>query len=276
MDQQSPPILRPIPRRPFGLNLTSPTPPSGDSNPSTPAPAEAPTPQLLNPRVSDSGTVSRSQSSLNLTSSALFGIFSPLSPNRDPFRDEPDDAYGAEDDDDDTPVRRPDLDDETYELLRERSRALSDRLRAGEAPPSHARVAWSLGTRMGLLFLLGMGYGALVTRLRGGHSLPFAEGAEREEGLGAGYLAAWGMSGVGLGALLPWFDGVWEVAFGGGGVSLREEKAEGSKAGTDWSHVVRSIGAFVGIVFALVRLTAITALLMITHCCFGHVILTLP
>lgn len=257
MDQQGPPILRPIPRRPFGLNLTSPTPPSGDSNPSTPAPAapsQIPTPQLLNPRVSASGNVSRSQSSLNLTSSALFGIFSPLSPNRDdPFRDEADDAWGA--DEEDTPVRRPDLDDETYELLRERSRALSDRMRAGETAPSHARVAWSLGTRIGLLFLLGMGYGALVTRLRGGRSLPFTEGAEREEELSAGYLVAWGMSGVALGALLPWFDGVWEVAFGGGLANVREEKAEGSKAGTDWSHVVRSIGAFVGIIFALVRLT---------------------
>lgn len=250
MDQQDPPLLRPIPRRPFGLNLTSPTPPSEDSDPSTPAlvPADRlATPQLLNPHVSASGTVSRSQSARNLTSSALFGIFSPLSPNRDPFRDEQDDApwTGAH-----SPVRRPDLDDETYELLRERSRALRDRLDAGKTDPSAARVAFSLVSRTSLLFLLGMSYGALVARLRGARSLPFAEEEAEEHALRWGYLAGWGVSGVALGALLPWFDGVWEAAFKGDGKSVRQKK-EGP-TGTDWSHVVRSIGAFVGIVFALV------------------------
>lgn len=194
-EQQSPPLIRPIPRRPFDINLTGPTPPSEDSDSSTPAaPSPLPTPQLLNPRVTDSGTVSRSQSSLNLNSSALFGIYSPLSPNKDPFRDEADVddtpwGAGAQ-----TPVRRPDLDDETYELLRERSRALGNRqARPAEPAPSHARIAWSLGTRTGLLFLLGMSYGTLVTRLRGGgHSLSFStEGANvveegGEEALGWG------------------------------------------------------------------------------------------
>lgn len=249
MDQQNPPILRPIPRRPFGLNLTSPTPPSEDSHPSTPAPAPVDhlaTPQLLSPHVSASGTVSRSHSALNLTSSALFGIFNPLGPNQDAFRDEQDDAPWAGSQ---TPLRRPDLDDETYNLLRERSRALKVRLEAGEADPPAARVAFSLVSRTSLLFLLGMSYGALVTRLRGARSLPFAQ-EEAEHALGWGYLAGWGVSGVAFGALLPWFDGVWEAAFKGKEKGTREAK-EGP-TGTDWSHVVRSIGAFVGIVFALV------------------------
>lgn len=247
MEQQNPPLLRPIPRRPFGLNLTGPTPPSEDSNPSTPAPPDlATTPQLLNPHVSASGTISRSQSSLNLTSSALFGIFGALSSNRDdPFRDDPDDGpTGAQ-----TPVRRPDLDEKTYALLRERSRALRDGLRAGEASPSGAGVVLSLCARTGLLFLLGMGYGALVARLRGARSLSFDEAAA--DALRWGYLAGWGVSGVALGALLPWFDGVWQTTFGGEGKAVKEEKKAGA-TGTDWSHVVRSIGAFVGIVFALV------------------------
>lgn len=228
MDQQ-PPLLRPIPRRPFGLNLTSPTPPSEDSHPSTPA-ADLATPQLLNPHVSPSGTVSRSQSARNLTSSALFGIYGALS------RDEADDGPAGSQ----TPLRRPDLDAETYALLRERSRALRDRLEADEQAPPAARVALWLAARTGLLFLLGMGYGALVARLRGARSLPGGEAGV--DALRWGYLAGWGASGVGLGALLPWFDGVWGVALRGAG----------RKTGADWSHVVRSIGAFVGIVFALV------------------------
>ncbi|MBE3041456.1 hypothetical protein IMZ48_02515, partial [Candidatus Bathyarchaeota archaeon] len=167
--------------------------------------------------------VSRSQSARNLTSSALSGIFSPL----DPYLD---------DDDAPQPIRQ-DLDAHTYELLRERSRALRDRLEAGEADVTPARVALSLAARTGLLFLLGMGYGVLVARLRGARE-------ESADALRWGYLAGWGVSGVGLGALLPWFDGVWG-AFAGG-------KGGGKSAGADWSHVVRSIGAFVGIVFALV------------------------
>ncbi|SPO00554.1 uncharacterized protein DNG_03302 [Cephalotrichum gorgonifer] len=267
MEQQSPPLFRPIPRRPFGVNLTSPTPPEDDPDPSAPAPPDLlTTPRLLSPRVSGSGTVTRSESSLNLTSSALYGIYGPLSPNSDPFRDEGDDdtpwGEGSQ-----TPLRRPDLDEKTYALLRERSHALSVSMRTSPTEPeaSHSRVAWSLLTRTGLLFLLGMGYGALVTRLRGGsESLSFlAEGAEEDEGdvLRLGYLVAWGISGVALGALLPWFDGVWASAFREGGNPARgEQKANSSEAGTDWSHVVRSIGAFVGIVFALRKLPWVSTL----------------
>jgi hypothetical protein len=70
------------------------------------------------------------------------------------------------------------------------------------------------------------------------------------------YLAFWGISGVVLGSLLPWIDNVWESTFG------REVEDDASTvdaassaepdASTDWTLVMRAIGAFVGIVFAIV------------------------
>jgi len=180
-----------------------------------------------------------------------------MTPGRDKFyedRDEPETPWGTGAQ---TPVKRRDLDDETYELLLDRSRALRRHsfARPPRAPsPTHTELAWSLSMRIGLLFLLGMGYGALVTRLRGE-----VEGiAATEPQHGWTYLVGWGISGVALGALLPWFDGVWQVAFGNEQDSaVVEEKtadraASESRSRTDWSHAVRSIGAFVGIIFALV------------------------
>ncbi|KAG7150876.1 hypothetical protein HYQ46_000147 [Verticillium longisporum] len=104
-----------------------------------------------------------------------------------------------------------------------------------------------------------MGYGALVTRLHGKHQLA-ALPAEGTSGPGFNwkYLTLWGICGVLLGALLPWFDGVWEEAFGGDTAVVdggRDETLDNAnRSSTDWALGVRSIGAFVGIVFAIRRL----------------------
>lgn len=75
------------------------------------------------------------------------------------------------------------------------------------------------------------------------------------------YMAFWGASGVVMGGLLPWFDSIWERAFGREDVaveamaehSLAEDKAGKESASfTDWALAVRGIGAFVGIAFAIV------------------------
>ena len=79
-----------------------------------------------------------------------------------------------------------------------------------------------------------------------------------------GYLVFWGVSGVALGSLLPWVDGLWENFENGStiGVERRERGSspEGDEEeldssglfGADWTPVVRSVGAFVGIAFAIV------------------------
>lgn len=84
----------------------------------------------------------------------------------------------------------------------------------------------------------------------------------------------WGVLGIALGSLLPWVDSVsgTKQEQQGGNQSLREvqvqddkegdfdsDKGQGnreksrSSLGADWNPVVRSIGAFVGVAFAIVR-----------------------
>lgn len=194
---------------------------------------------------------------MNLTSSTLFGIYSPTTATggsrreRDELQDTPW-GTGAQ-----TPVRRPTLDDATYELMKERShlqkrrsshRSVDSSAHHHQLASSPAATAFSLSLRGGLLFVLGVGYGALVAafhRADGGHDWPF--------------LLFWGVAGVVLGALLPWFDTVWEDTFGeqdadeavvdSGDMSSPTEL---TSPGTDWALVMRAIGAFVGIVFAIV------------------------
>ncbi len=121
-------IIRPIPRRPFNVNFTSATPPDEDSAPATPHKfITANDLHFLDPRqqnqqgYDDSHSLSRAASLLNLTSSTLFGIYAPTVSPRDRFGDDRDDTptpwgTGAM-----TPVKQPTLDEDTFELMRERS-----------------------------------------------------------------------------------------------------------------------------------------------------------
>ena len=274
--QTPPPLLRPIPRRPFELNLTNPPDSDSedaDSNPFrnySPLPHQKQqNPNLLTPSQSGfydgSGgeSLSRKQSFVNLTKSALSGIFSPTVSSAKEREDMQADmnlstggintgistpwGTGAQ-----TPIKRAGVDEVTLGLMRHRAAGRAD-LGLGRqssisqddihssAEASEAMVAVSWFLRVGILFLLGMGYGVLVTRLQGGHT--FADG------YGIPYLVFWGVSGVGLGALLPWFDGFWQQMSGQeSDVSTQAAPAPG----TDWALVMRGVGAFVGIVFAIV------------------------
>lgn len=282
-DTQGPRILRPIPRRPFDLNISSPTPPDEDSpadtsgrNQADAAPRAkflgALTPLASFDNNSTSETLSRAASILNLTTSTLFGIYSP-SATTSPNPDEPsssDTPWG-------TGAESPRPQDETnFDLLRDRAAGVGLGLSAaGEGiktgvrrashsstvrPPMTFRSGASVLLRVLTLFALGVGYGVLVGRLRsssdrfGGVVSP-----PRQEGSDWKFLLFWGVTGVAMGGLLPWFDRVWEEKFGrrfdprfrGAGV---EEKESGSNPQMDWALVVRGIGAFVGIVFAIVSL----------------------
>ena len=75
------------------------------------------------------------------------------------------------------------------------------------------------------------------------------------------YFVGWGVAGVILGSLLPVVDFLWE---GEDGEKRREEERgrererlrrggkEDAVGGQEWNEVVRSLGAFVGIAFAIV------------------------
>lgn len=117
-----------------------------------------------------------------------------------------------------------------------------------------------LGSKTLLLFALGIGYGSLVRHLHNERQLaPFQVGGLIKPSHDWTYLAFWGVAGVALGSLLPWVDGF----FGANEDMLGEKAPRGSKDQkslsmglfADWTPVIRSVGAFVGIAFAIVSHT---------------------
>ena len=286
-EDDGPPLIRPIPRRPFSHAISFPTPPNKEEQESTP-PTPNPNAQLdfrwlyLNPSTGlptpdlSHSSLSRPASYMNLTSSTLFGIYRPASSAssaRDGYPGEPNDGVpetpwgvGTQ-----TPIRRPGVDEETYELMKDRAhlprRRSSLRPADTSARPKPLPRTTALGVvaRASLLFLLGVGYGILVTRFHSSSQRDRKFSPLTEDIVTPAwswkFVAFWGFSGVFLGAILPLVDVVWEDMFGGG--ELQEETpsiAQGSESETEpdattlWTSVMRAIGAFVGIVFAIVSL----------------------
>ncbi|CAN8097261.1 unnamed protein product [Discula destructiva] len=266
MSDQVPRIHRPIPRRPFELGFQSPISPEDDSDndndngidynysppPSPPAPYSFENDQrdgnYLDPNAFNNPINSNSRvgSYQVLTSSTLSGIYSP---NISASFDEDDVSATA------TP-RHGKLDDSIYKLVRDRSAVLSRRRsstvsgKSGQAYQAASKA--SLALRTGLLFLLGMGYGALLLRLSTDQQWASRSVEEMlRTGYDGKYIAAWGLCGVVLGSLLPWFDGKWEEIFENGQDTDEEAIKEDEIPGTDWALVVRGVGAFAGIVFAI-------------------------
>jgi hypothetical protein len=104
--------------------------------------------------------------------------------------------------------------------------------------------------KLAALFLFGVVYGVVVSHLHDSRELA----AVRVEGVDSRswfYLASWGLAGLVLGSLLPYVELAW------GGAELREE-AQGTENEMDTSlseqlnDIVRSVGAFMGIAFAIV------------------------
>ncbi|TPX08991.1 uncharacterized protein E0L32_009570 [Thyridium curvatum] len=355
----SPPIIRPIPRRPFDLNVAGPTPPPEEDDDASAPPSPNPNDiRLLRATFLDpnrprdassgslagadqqggggggSGSLSRAQSIMNLTASTLFGIYSPTTLSTAGHgssgyystgtgtgtgaggadRSEPGTPWGTGAE---SPLKRTaGVDAPTFALMKGRSKLLLRRRSTqsngaarmplegrGRAPGVAGwRLALSLAARAALLFGLGTGYGLFVSRLHDRHKLTGLGGGggsgASESGGGSSianpglewkYLLFWGVAGVVLGALLPWFDTVWDEMFGkgsrararaarareaavvGGGDGAddedeedddddeeeeEEEEDKGTSPSTDWALVIRGIGAFAGIVFAIVRTTA--------------------
>lgn len=319
-DSPGPRIIRPIPRRPFNLAFSSLTPPDEDDDYSSPrpqisasdlrflAPHQHHTASTTSHSRDGSTPLSHTTSYLNLTAPTLSGIYSPSTTSPFTKYDEDPEQYFRDDRDaDDTPAPRFGLDEKTYQLMRRRASSSSQQARTSRPFPLSPTTAATttrtsprdqptglpLALRAALLFALGVGYGALVTRLPHHHDgLPSSSSPAAAAASYYGllyewrYLAFWGAAGVVLGTLLPWFDRFWEetaarrLIRGGAAPPARgiqdgeeEEEVDGAAAASpgaeapvtdkpsaaaapqaDWALVVRGIGAFVGIVFAIRKL----------------------
>ncbi|KAL8854198.1 MAG: hypothetical protein Q9221_000912 [Calogaya cf. arnoldii] len=251
-------LLRPTPRRQFELTPSSTEPPT----PRTPSQESRGTGAEPESESNALGFSDRTRSILNLTSSTLFGIYAPSDSPKDgsPW------GTGSE-----TPALKPVVDDNKPPIIGAYDKPhLHPR-------PSHPHITLRnyyipFVLRTTLLFLFGVAYGTIVTHLHDNQNIApvKVEGIDRQTWR---YLAFWGVAGVLLGRLLPCIDIFWERTLGDKDQGIapwaasddarsQEGSDDGSERlnsrfesvlGADWTPAVRSIGAFVGIAFAIVR-----------------------
>ena len=252
-------ILRPMPQRAWQI-----TPASTDSSTSA-----TPASELQDDSKQNALPPSRTRSILNLTSSTLFGIYSPT--DGDGVRE--DISQGT------TPwgtgAMTPQTPASPARAFAEDKRApvigAFERPQARRAPSHHKPRLTSLIPRYTLrgiiLFGFGMAYGVLITHLHEQQELTPIK-LEIVNRHTWEYYILWGVAGLVLGSLLPWIDTLFgEVLEEEQGTAsrdtLRPQKVEDESdapstsvidggLGADWNPAVRSIGVFVGIAFAIV------------------------
>ncbi|KAI1268333.1 hypothetical protein F5Y18DRAFT_225402 [Xylariaceae sp. FL1019] len=266
-----PPLFRPVPLRPFALNFREPTPPDEDSLPHTPQNEPFLNLDHINSKLlatrsrrSDSASISRAQSVMNLTSSTLMGIYSPTTYGKYGSGDDLSTPWGTGAE---TPAKDLSTDEPNYVIQKERpqpTRRHSGSSLPRSQPLSPAVSAMYLGLSAVLLSGLGMLYGIMVATVKDSRSSTTlrVEHLVRASNCSWEYMVFWGVAGLGLGSLLPWFDGLWDS-------TLQQESSEseadeqrsqsgdagnGSLADTDWTLPVRGIGMFIGIAFAIRKL----------------------
>lgn len=236
---EEPRIVQPRPRRTFNF-----TPESSEA----PTPAEPANPDFLSPKDAESSNMSRNGSIMNLTSSTLFGIYSPTAFDNASSRDESS-PWGTEAHTPGAEHPRPEFKmdgPDRFTLERTRSR-LSHGLFRGVILPRALRGA--------LLFAFGIVYGVITVHLHENHWITPVKLENLHYYESWQYLGFWGLTGVTMGNVLPWLDVLSE-----GTVLDTFKKTKQTRGARDredrtptWVAAVRSVGAFVGIAFALVR-----------------------
>lgn len=266
-DEDSQPILKPRPRRPFELssapNSAPPTPPSDAQD----FPEKLDT-SVSHSKMGDAGTgsatPSRTRSFLNLTTSTLFGIYQPAGFGTETENPTPwgtgaqtpaDSRHGSFD------FSRINLPDSAFE----RDSANGRLRRRSTQPQVQIRKQASYRPRKGFkgyflplvgrvlaLFGTGLLYGLLISHLHDRQKLaPVAVNLDRSRW---SYLVTWGFIGVLLGEAQPWADSLWADEDDDEVEAEKEQQRKNGREINPWMDVVRSIGAFVGIAFAIRKL----------------------
>ena len=258
-----------------------------DISSQAPASNNSTRPDAVDPHESmgDLQSQQNSRSILNLTSSTLLGIYAPSTYEAN--RDEPLTPFGTGTQ---TPARSTSVDMRsgstpsfTAQAFREKAAIGKERRSERRKSMQQQRQRWrrktassrllSILMRTSILFTFGLAYGEAITTLHNsGRVAPVqVHRIDRSSGI---YLASWGIAGILLGVALPFLDRTWghvrvrelgehgahgdETAFEQDFAVTDEDDAtimdEGrsGRLAADWSDLVRSIGAFVGIAFAIV------------------------
>ena len=267
-----PHIYRPIPRRNFPPQNDAADSPAHAFVPSTPpgvaetqnrpadflAQLNARLLRTYNAGLAENGDAedappARNKSLVNLTKSTLFGIYDDDAgtPVEQSVPDTPW-GVGAE-----TPGRRrresgadsPALGLTMLPRRRKENKTVS------RPPPPPRQGIWKYTislAKLAALFLFGVVYGVIVSHLHDTRELAAVrvEGVDRESWL---YLASWGVAGLVLGISLPYAELVWGAgAAKGSGKSKPQEKEAEMSFTEQWNDIVRSVGAFLAIAFAIV------------------------
>lgn len=269
-ESSDPPLLRPRPRRPWILSSSS----SGEVNA-----ANQESGQETGDEGKEIGQSSRSRSILNLTASTLFGIYSETadtSHREDPSSPTTPWGVGAI-----TPripsnmdLRRPvgpislsdreGLAELEARLLRSSNIAQAQRPlekvvqrhppNRTVRPPRVTPVQHTM--RLMTLFLSGVAYGALAGHLHDRRLFSPIEPSSNSPAIWPFFI--WGLTGVALGSLLPWIDTQFEDRPSEANKSSNTSSTSKSSSlggfPAQWNGVIRSVGAFVGIAYAIVSL----------------------
>ncbi|KFA62343.1 hypothetical protein S40285_09469 [Stachybotrys chlorohalonatus IBT 40285] len=270
MEEDGPQIIRPVPRRPFDLSFINPTPPDDDASGTIPH-HELLASRLLRLVDEPPSDISSPPSYMNLTSSTLAGIYSP-GPSDGGDDDEDTAPYFKEEDEvvitpieprARTPLDSPDSEDEGLHMRRHTHTIRRDSIYSNNSVETNSGVSptVSLILRAGVLFTLGTGFGVIITRYHTEGRFTSLADVATAASLDWKYWVFWGVAAVLLGTSLPLFDRYWEETHPPQTHAKPvlkpvedEPTSESLDAGMDWALVVRAIGAFVGIAFAVRRL----------------------
>ncbi|KAF2013662.1 hypothetical protein BU24DRAFT_242539 [Aaosphaeria arxii CBS 175.79] len=239
----------------------------------------------------DNGAPSRNKSYLNMTSSTLYGIYDDAGSNsgtagEGSVADTPG-GMGAE-----TPARHYSYDSNysygtgygngwennmgspdggltmrtkqrsrrgTVADIRTRHGRDSRLLKQSTKAPRNgiSRFAVTIG-KLAALFVFGVAYGVIISHLHDSREIAAYSVdviVDRDSWI---YVTSWGLFGILLGSLLPYLDIVWSGEPASADLTPESdddnEKCSESSLGEQWNEVVRSVGAFVGIAFAIRRL----------------------